>query len=271
VLLAALACWGLAACAGPAREQSRATVSDEITRSFPIAETGELVLTNTSGGSVDVQGVRGATVELVAVRTVEAPTDQMARDVLPRVTLKETVGPAKVIVEAQGLQGIVVGVSIEVALRVRAPRTATVRVRTRSGTVRIADFAGNVAVSTTNGPITAAGLSGGLESRNVNGPTRIELLSFGANLVDVRSTNGPVTLTLPPTSNATLLATATNGKIDISGIPFAPLGEQRPRRVRGRINDGGTPIEVVTTNGDIRIHPIGAEVREPVEAPRKPE
>jgi hypothetical protein len=65
--------------------------------------------------------------------------------------------------------------------------------------------------------------------------------------------NGPVQLTLPPTANATLLATATSGRVDIAGLRFDATGEQQPRRVRRRINGGGTPIEIVTVNESIRV------------------
>jgi hypothetical protein len=31
------------------------------------------------------------------------------------------------------------------------------------------------------------------------------------------------------------------------------MGEQSRRRVRGRINGGGTPVELTTTNGSIHV------------------
>ena len=34
---------------------------------------------------------------------------------------------------------------------------------------------------------------------------------------------------------------------------FEPMGEQSKRRVRGRMNGGGTPIEVATVNGRVMI------------------
>jgi hypothetical protein len=48
----------------------------------------------------------------------------------------------------------------------------------------------------------------------------------------------------------------TNGKIDGSALELEPLGEQTSRRIRGRLNAGGAPIELVATNGNILIKPV---------------
>jgi len=47
----------------------------------------------------------------------------------------------------------------------------------------------------------------------------------------------------------------TNGSIDASAMNLARMGEQTPRRVRGRLNSGGTPIELSTVNGNILVEP----------------
>ena len=59
--------------------------------------------------------------------------------------------------------------------------------------------------------------------------------------------------TLPPGANANLLASATNGRVEIEGLTMEPMGEQTPRRVRGRLGSGGTPIEITATNGNITV------------------
>jgi hypothetical protein len=60
-------------------------------------------------------------------------------------------------------------------------------------------------------------------------------------------------LTLPRAARANLSATCTNGAIDVSGVALELMGEQSKRRVRGRINGGGTPVELTTTNGSISV------------------
>jgi DUF4097 and DUF4098 domain-containing protein YvlB len=101
--------------------------------------------------------------------------------------------------------------------------------------------------------VTADDLAGGVEVRSVNGSAKIALASVGADLIDVRVINGGLTLILPGTSSANLLATCTNGSIDVSALNLESMGEQTPRRVRGRLNSGGTPIELSAVNGNILV------------------
>jgi hypothetical protein len=68
--------------------------------------------------------------------------------------------------------------------------------------------------------------------------------------------NGRLDLSLPKTVNATLSVTVNSGRVQIADdIPFEPF-ENMPRearRVRGRVNAGGLPIEVSATNGIVRV------------------
>jgi DUF4097 and DUF4098 domain-containing protein YvlB len=51
-----------------------------------------------------------------------------------------------------------------------------------------------------------------------------------------------------------LSASTVNGPIEVTGLALDLMGEQSKRRVRGRLNGGGTPIELTTVNGRIQIH-----------------
>jgi hypothetical protein len=239
-------------CRGRAPEALTATASDEWTRSYPLSVNGTVVITN-ARGSVDVEAGDSGTVDVRAERIVRAATDAMAREVLPRMTFTERIAPEKIVVVTERLSGILVGIELEVRYRVRAPPTASIEVRTADGPVTVSGFSGRVGATATNGPLRAVGLSGGLAARTTNGMLTVDLAAVGGDLVELRATNGHVHLTLPPTADATLLATATNGRVDVEGLRFETAGEPQPRRVRGRINGGGTPIEITATNGSIRV------------------
>ena len=71
--------------------------------------------------------------------------------------------------------------------------------------------------------------------------------------VDLRAINGAVELTVPADINASLEANYTNGTFDIKDLAFEPFGDTTRRRTRGRLNAGGVPITITTTNGDIRV------------------
>jgi hypothetical protein len=44
-----------------------------------------------------------------------------------------------------------------------------------------------------------------------------------------------------------------HSKIDVSALKLESMGDESPRRVRGRLNSGGTPIELSTVNGNILV------------------
>lgn len=238
----------------PGRGELAGRAADEWIRSYSLAEGGEVQIGGPSG-SVDVQAVDGMTVDVRAERIAHASTDETAREILPRISIREEASPAKVVLRTEPLGGIVIGVSVEVRYDVRAPKTATIRVRTGNGGVHVRGFTGRVIVNSSRGEVTGDDLGGGVELRSVNGNAKIALTSVGADLIDLRVTNGALTLTLPGTASANLLATCTNGVIDVSALNLERMGEQTSRRVRGRLNGGGTPIELSTINGNIRVEP----------------
>ena len=79
------------------------------------------------------------------------------------------------------------------------------------------------------------------------------MAAVGVDPIEVRVTNGQVHLALPVDANANLQASATNGSVELKGLSIVPFGEQSARRVRGRLNEGGTPIEITVTNGKILV------------------
>src|SRR5262245_60175601 len=73
-----------------AQPTGRAT--DEWTRSYPLSAGGEIHIGNTNG-RIEVEAVEGSTVEVRAERIAKAATDDGARELLPRITIKEDVKP----------------------------------------------------------------------------------------------------------------------------------------------------------------------------------
>src|SRR5262245_19360598 len=217
------------------------TARDEWVRSYTLDQGGEVQINNR--GPVDVEGVDGNTVEVRVERIAHGATDAAAAEIVPRIEIREEVSPARVMVRTDGLAGIIVGVRVETSYHVRVPRTATVRVRGVDN-VSVKGISGCVIANGVNGPVTAENLSGSVEVRSVNGDATVALAALGGDLVDIRSVNGGVNLTLPANANANLNALVVNGKIDTGDLKFEPFGEQNERRVRGRINAGGVPIEI---------------------------
>ena len=239
-----------AACGFPVGPfQARAT--DTWTRSYPLSKTGEVSVANVNG-RIDVEGVDGSTVEITAERIARGASDQLASELLKRVSISEHATPDSVSVETQKVEGILIGASFEVRYHVKAPRTASIRAVTVNGGVEARSMDGRLIARTTNGGIVGTALAGGVEARVVNGGIRIRLASVGKGDVIMATVNGGVRLALPETAKATVSASWVNGGMKLSGLKFEVRDESR-RHFEGLLNGGGTPVSLKTVNGGVSI------------------
>ncbi|HEY7172883.1 MAG TPA: DUF4097 family beta strand repeat-containing protein [Vicinamibacterales bacterium] len=228
------------------------TASDEWTRSYPLGAGGQLQVINGTG-LIDIRGGSGDRVEVRAERIGRAPTEAAARELVPRIEIREEVTPERVLLQTQGLSGIVIGVDVTVNYRLTVPAATEVRARSANGEVQVADLSGRVVISSANGPVSGRNLSGGVDARALNGNVTLDLAAFGHDPVQVRATNGSVELALPASANANITATHGNGKIETGDLKLELLGEQTRRRLLGRLNAGGAPIEITAMNGTIAL------------------
>jgi len=240
----------LTGCVGLGPLTGRAT--DEWTKTYPLASGGEVRIVN-SNGKVEIEGVDGSTVEVHAVRIARAATDEGARQLLPRISIKEDIKPDRVSIETERIAGIMIAAGFEVQYHVKAPRAATVYARSTNGPITLSALTGSVNAQTTNGGVKATELRGSVEARSTNGSVVVDLASLGGDKVRLSTTNGGVTLFLPATAKADVTATWTNGGIRLASGLKIEVSEQSRRRFEGRMNGGGTPIELRTTNGGIRL------------------
>ena len=247
----ALAALVLPGCFVPGGPLGGPKVSETWTHTYPLSKAGEVTIVN-ANGRIEVEGVDGDTVEVQAEKIARGATEQIARDLLPRIPIDERVTPDFVSVETRRLNGFLIGASYEVRYRVKVPRGATLRATTVNGGVWLKTMDGRVIARTTNGGITATGMSGGVEARSVNGGVRVQFASLGTESVELRTVNGGVRVALPPAAKATVSASWVNGGINLSGLQFE-VREQARRHFEGRLNGGGANVEVATVNGGITL------------------
>jgi hypothetical protein len=239
----------LAACNGSFGLPGRAT--DDWTRSYPLADGGQLQISNTNG-TVEIEGVSGSTVDVLAERVAHATSDSAARELLSRIVVREDVTPTRIAINTERTDSSFMRAGYEVHYHVRVPKNAAVRVTTTNGRIILAGLAGKTTASTTNGGVSADALTGGITATSTNGRVAVEMAAVGADEINLRTTNGQVSLTLPLEARADVDASVTNGSISVTGVKFEASDLSR-RHVSGRINGGGTPITVSTTNGAISI------------------
>jgi hypothetical protein len=226
-------------------------VTETWTHTYPLNKTGEVTIVN-ANGRIEVEGVDGSTVEVEAEKIARGATEQIARDLLPRIPIEERATPDFVSIETRRIQGFMIGASYEVRYRVKVPRTATLRATTVNGGVFVKGIDGRVIARTTNGGIFATELGGPVEARSVNGGVRIGFAALGSESSELRTVNGGVHIALPGAAKATVSASWVNGGIKLSGLPFE-ITEQSRRRFEGRLNGGGPTVEVATVNGGITL------------------
>ena len=229
--------------------------TDEWTHTYPLAAGGQIEILNTNG-RIEIEGVDGATLEVRAERVARAATDAGARELLPRIVIKEDVKPDHVTIETERISGFMVGASFEVRYHVRAPKSAFVHVTNTNGQVAAAALNGKLFAHTTNGGVNAKNVSGPVDAQSTNGNVSVDLASLTGR-VNVKTTNGGVVLTVPEDAKADLSASCTNGGINVSGLKLDTTDSSR-RHLEGTLNGGGTPIELRTTNGGIRVRARGA-------------
>lgn len=229
-----------------------ARATDEWTHTYPLTAGGEVRINNTNG-RVDVEGIEGSTVEVRAERIARGATETAARELLPRIVIKEESTPDRVSIETQRMNGIMIGAGFEVRYHIRAPKNVSINVTNTNGLVAVNALAGKVVAHTTNGGVRGTNLTGGVDARSTNGSVSIEMASVGPDRVSLETTNGGVTLMLPEKAKATVSASCTNGGISVGSLDNFEVTEKSRRRLEGRLNGGGTAIELQTTNGGIRL------------------
>ncbi|HSA95803.1 MAG TPA: DUF4097 family beta strand repeat-containing protein [Acidobacteriota bacterium] len=127
-------------------------------------------------------------------------------------------------------------------------------VGTTNGNVTIDGGSGELEASTTNGDVRIRDFDGRVEAGTTNGSIRLENLTFKGGL-KAGTTNGSITLSFANATdlNADLRAHTTNGHITVDfPVTLKNLTQSR-RRVEARIGEGGSLIELGTTNGSIRL------------------
>src|SRR5262245_20193751 len=231
-----------------------ARATDEWTHTYPLKAGGELRISNTNG-LIEIEGVDGSTLEVRAERIARGVSDEAARELLPRIVIKEDATPERVSLSTERFSGIMLGAGFEVRYHVKAPKNSVVDVTNTNGQVRLNGLSGRVNARTTNGGVRGEALAGEVEARSTNGGVVVDLASVSSGHVKLHTANGGVTLTLPETAKADLSASVVNGGISIGEFQGLDVAEKTRRRFEARLNGGGSDIELQTTNGGIRIRP----------------
>jgi hypothetical protein len=229
--------------------------SDQWTKSYPISPSGRFELKNING-HVTVEATPGATaIEVIAERRARAGSDEAARELLKKIEIVETVEQDRVALETRapkswGREGH------EVKYTVKVPATVQVSARTTNGGVNVKGLKGHVIASTVNGGVSGEALSGQVEATTTNGGVEISLEALAPGGVKLEAVNGGVQLSLPRTAKADISARVVNGGLNTGDLEIELVGEQNRRRLEGKMNGGGSRVELATVNGGVHLSPL---------------
>ena len=222
-------------------------------KTYELQPGGHVEISNVNG-KIDVQPGNGNTVEVVALKSARAASTEAARQALDRIEIQENVSPGDVRIQTrmQRSGALFSGGNLQVEYTVRVPAGADVKFSTVNGGIEITGLTGRINAETTNGGIKARDISGPIEASTTNGGVEVDIAQLAEPGVRLGCTNGGIRLRLPGDAKATISARITNGGIDTSGLQL-DTSESSRRRLDGRLNGGGTRIDIEGTNGGIRI------------------
>jgi hypothetical protein len=231
---------------------------DTWTRTYTVADKGRVELINVNG-RITAEPATDGKVTVEGVRTAKGSTDEVAKENLAKLEIREEVSGDRVRVEARpprmsGLSGH------EIEWTIKVPKGVIVDLRTVNGGVRIDRLQGEVHAKTTNGGVKGSDVAATiLEASSVNGGIEISFATvLDANAsVDLETVNGGVEISLPSASKATITARAVNGGVQVNDLDLQrtsePSSYELKRRLEGTLNGGGAKVNISTTNGGVRI------------------
>jgi DUF4097 and DUF4098 domain-containing protein YvlB len=238
-------------------------------------------------GSIEVEGAADNEVQVFITKKARARTKEDAAGLLDQISiLSSQEGPAVLIevVRESGWQG-----AVHSDVEVRVPRNSDLKLVTGDGRIEIEDVegriesetgdgrirlhhvTGKIIARTSDGSVVGEALSGDVDVRTGDG--RVELAgsfeglhaitSDGRIVVTcedaiplsrdwlLRTSNGSITMTLPPGLSANLEASTGDGRVENELV--LDNAKTTPNRIKGTLGGGGKLILVKTSDGRVRL------------------
>mgnify|MGYP002152358744 CR=1 FL=1 len=124
-------------------------------------------------------------------------------------------------------------------------------IKTSNGTVGASGINGIVTASTSNGDIVVSGVRSIGDLRTSNGDIEAELSIIHEN-IELRSSNGSLSILVAPNLALDIVAETTNGTVSVNNLSLDIIESDRNRLV-GVMNGGGARLSLGTSNGSITV------------------
>jgi hypothetical protein len=150
-----------------------------------------------------------------------------------------------------------------VSWELMVPHSTDLNLETHNGGITISDVRGQIRFDARlNGGVHLSGTGGDVEGHTTNGGLHVVLDGNGwdGSGLDVETTNGGVTVSVPRNYSAQLETGTVNGGIDVD-FPVTVQG-RIGRSLDLRLGEGGRTVRVMTTNRGLKIvRSVGRQIR----------
>lgn len=238
------------------------------------------VIVDNVWGSISVEGYKGETVEMTAVETVRARTEE-------RIELARQEVELQILKEGSEIELYVDGpfrcrdraergncwnrwhdrYEVVYDFQIRVPHDTDIEVRTvNQGDIEVSGVRGDFLVQNVNGSIELSGLAGSGEATTVNGPVVASFISNPKNDSHFETINGKIDVSFQPGLSADLEMTARWGELwseyKVEPLPALPPTKRTegkrtiieiPGSSRVRVDAGGPTHSFETLNGNIYV------------------
>jgi hypothetical protein len=213
------------------------------------ADENTILNVSTVNGAITVTSWNGENIILNATKRTRNGEDD-----LDNAEIVVTENGNEINIEIQHAQPIE---SRAVDLDIKIPYNVSVKtVISTNGGISVENVEGYVRATTTNGAIEIKGTTGIDDILSTNGGITAEIYDIQED-VNIQTTNGGIDLYIKSTLNSSIQITTTNGGIIVGG-GFISVTESSSKSFKGTIGSGGNLINIITTNGGIRIYELEA-------------
>ncbi|MFN2637427.1 MAG: DUF4097 domain-containing protein [Gemmatimonadaceae bacterium] len=217
-------------------------------RNLTLPASSKIVVDGRENGGVSFHGWDRSDVKVVALIQAQAYEDSEAQSLAKQIRVLTDGGR----VRAEGPSSRR-GNSWSVSYDVFVPKRSNLQAQTQNGGVSAENVEGEFDFQAMNGGIRLEDVGGDIHAETTNGGVSASLsgTSWRGRGLDLRTTNGGVTLAIPRGYNAQLETGTTNGGMRVD-FPITVQG-MIGRRIHTQLGSGGPLVRVVTTNGGVRI------------------
>jgi hypothetical protein len=145
-----------------------------------------------------------------------------------------------------------------VSYEIFVPHRSNLSLKTTNGGISISDVTGQIEFTAHNGGVNLDGVGGAVRGSTTNGGLNVELSGarWEGEALDVRTTNGGVSMSIPEDYSAHLETSTVNGGLHVD-FPVTVQGKVN-KQLAVNLGSGGATVRATTTNGGVSIRRKGA-------------